>query len=462
MSDIVVGVDFGSSRIKAAAYGRDGEMVALEVVDTPLRRTAVGDDFPVLDMLDAAHHVIASLGVGSIAAIGLTSMGEVGTVVTEDGLTPMHFPSWYDDRGSDIVTALEAQWGADTLRDLTARHLRTTSTVAKLAHVQATSGGVPRGVFAGLCGALAYQLTGEVWQEAGLAMTSGVYDLVRRRYLPEIWASAQLAHVGLPDVKPPGHGASARGVLARSLRLEQGARVVIAGHDHPVAAVGSGVRVGEVFDSMGTGEAIISAFSDAAGLGLDELVAHLDRDPDLSFEFWPSDGAPLAVWERMRPGLAMRTFLDSSDADRATLEAGAAPPRDDPAFSFADLAALQAGAHVDSPQDARAWGGLLDAYVLLANHGNSLLRTISGAEGATVLTGGGLRSRRWRDAKLELGTGPLAVSTVAEAAARGCAAIAGAAVGWWNRAEDMPGATRVAVTSRRELDAAVGDTTPSP
>ncbi|SBS71870.1 putative L-fuculokinase [uncultured Microbacterium sp.] len=461
MSQVVIGIDFGSSRIKAAAYSREGEMVALEAVDTPLRRTAVGDDFPVLDMLDAACDVLSTLRGDSIAAVGLTSMGEVGTVVTGEALAPIDFPSWYDDRGGKVVATLEEWFGAERLRNLTARHLRTTSTVAKLGHVQSTSRDVPRGQFTGLCGALAYQLTGEVWQEAGLAATSGVYDLVGRRYIPELWASAGLAHVELPEVRPPGFGAPARGAVARSLRLDDGARVVIAGHDHPVAAVGSGVRVGDIFDSMGTGEAIISAFSATAGFGADELIGYLERDPDLSFEFWPSDGAPLAVWERMRPGLAMRTFLDGSDADRATLEMGAARPRRDPSFSSADLAALQAGLHVDGPRDAHAWGDLIDAYVLLANQGSALVRSISGAEGATVLTGGGLRSRRWREAKLELATGPIDVSTVAEAAARGCAAIAGAGIGWWPRPEDMPGATRLAVTSHREMDEAIGDTVPS-
>lgn len=455
MTDVVVGVDFGSSRIKAAAFTADGEMVALEAVDTPLERTAAGDDFPVLDMLAAAGDVIAALDVGAIAALGATSMGEVGTVLTADGLTPLAFPSWYDDRGVEVVDALEREWGAGSLRDLTARHLRTTSTVAKLAHVQATTSGVPAGRFVGLCGALGYLLTGEAWQEAGLAVTSGVYDLIERRYLRDVWASAGLAHVDLVDVRAPGFGAPAQSEFARLLGLSPGAPVVIAGHDHPVAAVGSGMRVGEVFDSLGTGEAIISAFSRAADVGRDDLIAHLDRDPHLTFEVWPSTGAPLAVWERMRPGLAMRTFLEASGVDRTVLEAGALAPGDRPGFSADDLAALQSGRFPGGPVDARAWGELIDAYVLLAAEGIGLVREVSGARGAAILTGGGLRSRRWREAKLALGGGPLEVSTVTEAAARGCAAIAGVAAGWWERPENMPGTARVPVSSTQQMDAAL-------
>lgn len=457
MSGVVVGVDFGSSRIKAAAFAADGEMVGLEAVDTPIVRTTAGDDFPVLDMLAAASEVLFALDVDSIAAIGVTSMGEVGTVLTEDGLAPIAFPSWYDDRGRDVVDVLEQKWGRDNLRNLTARHLRVTSTIAKLAHVQGSGPGVPAGTFVGLCGALAYQLTGRVWQEAGLAATSGVYDLVERRYLRDVWASAGLSHIHLAPVRPPSFGAAARSSQARGLRLAPGAQVVIAGHDHPVAAVGSGVSVGDVFDSLGTGEAIISAFSHDVPFGAAELAAHLDRDADLSFEFWPSDGAPLAVWERMRPGLAMRTFLDASDLSRAELETGALPPGNSPAFSPDDLAALQSGGPVRGPRNARAWGDLIDAYVLLASQGDRLVREVSGARGPTILTGGGLRSRRWREAKLALGAQPLEVSTVTEAAARGSAAIAGARIGWWTRPEDMPGVAKVSVVSTQDMDAALGD-----
>lgn len=450
-SQVIVGVDFGSSRIKAAAYDRAGALVALEAIDTPVDHRPDGDDFPVLDLLTAAHHAIDALRAGPIAAVGMTSMGEVGTVVTGAGLAPLSFPSWYDSRGAEIVAALERRWSPTHLRNLTGRHTRIASTVAKLgyAHSQAP---VPPGTFVGLCGALADQLTEHAWQESSLAATSGVLDLLRREYVPQLWDGAGLGHIDLAPVRPPAHSQPATTALARSLGLVEGAAVVIAGHDHPVASVGAGVRSGEVSDSMGTGEAIIASLPATPALTTTGLAAHLDRDPDLSFEFWPADGSLLAVWERMRPGLAMRTFLENSTSSREMLDDGAAPPSSSVAFSGADLAALQAGRRVDSPYDALAWGELIDAYVLLANEGEALARAVSGATGATVLTGGGLRSRRWRQAKVALGPDRLEVSTVAEAATRGCAAIAGTALDWWPSAEEMPGGARTPVSTAVEME----------
>ncbi len=191
--DVIVGLDFGSSRIKAAAYGRDGSLLASSSAVTPIRVTDDGDDFLVLDMLAAAADVIERLGCGpgTIKGLGASSMGEVGTILSDGGLADLAFPSWYDRRGGEILERLERAWGVADLRASTGNHTRLASTVAKLGHL-ATAGHLPEGVFLGLCGAFAWQLTGERWQEAGIAVTSGVYDPVRGRYLEQVWQTAGL------------------------------------------------------------------------------------------------------------------------------------------------------------------------------------------------------------------------------------------------------------------------------
>jgi len=441
--EVIVGLDFGSSRIKAAAYDRTGELVAVAAVDTPIAQHADGDDFLVGGMLQAAADAVAQLACapGAIKGVAMASMGETGAVITEHGIADVAFPSWYDSRGADVVQRLERLWGAVPMRDATGRHLRTASSVAKLGHVRAVTGPLPSGTFVGICGAFAWQLTGALWQEAGLATTSGVFDIVKRDYLPWLWADAGLANVALAPVAPAGHGERAVTPLARELGLADDAVVVIAGHDHPVAAVGAGVRSGEVADSMGTGEAIIAVMGER---GADSAVLSqaMDADPYLAFEIWPADGSLLAVWERMRPGLAMRAFVERSAMAREDLEAAAPPPARPTEFTDAHSLALEAGEPAALEYSPRMWAQLVDFYVELANRGQALLRDTSLSQGATVLTGGGLRSPRWRAAKAQLGAGPMEVSLVQETATRGCAAIVGTTIGWWPDPAQMPGARR--------------------
>jgi len=443
-NDVVVGLDFGSSRIKAAAYDRDGRLVAASSAETPIAVRDDGDDFLVLDMLDAAARAIAELGCarGAIAGIGLSSMGEVGTILTDEGLADLAFPSWYDRRGADIVADLERVHGKDELLIATGNHTRVASTVAKLGHLSTTRD-LPTGTFLGLCGALAWQLTGRAWQEAGIAVTSGVYS--RNGYLQHVWDSAGLGRIALPSVLAPGHSEPASTALADTLGLAAGAPVVIAGHDHPVAAVGAGVRPGELGDSMGTGEALIAVMRAEYASDPAALAAALQSNHYLSFEVWPPTGELLVVWERLRPGLAMRSFIEHGGVDRAVLDAEAPDSTSGDVFDERTSLAMENGEPSGLAATPGNWAELIDYYVLLANYGQELVRAATGADGATVLTGGGLRSSRWRRAKARLGRAPMVVSTVEETGTRGCAAMAGVAAGWWQSAEAMPGGERVPI-----------------
>ncbi|MGX5681032.1 FGGY family carbohydrate kinase [Schumannella luteola] len=448
MREVVVGLDFGSSRIKAAAYDRSGELVALAAEGTPVESRPDGDDFPVARMLAAAVTALERLGQppGAIAGIALSSMGEVGTVLTDAGLADLAFPSWYDSRGGEVVAALHERFGAEHLALRTGNHSRLVSTVTKLGHL-AAHGGVPDGLFLGLCGSLAWQLTGEGWQEAGIAVTSGVYDVIRREYLPQVWAAAGLEGVALPPVLAAGEGRPAITALARRLGLAEGAPVVIAGHDHPVATVGAGMRAGELGDSMGTGEALIAVVSPERAADVAALERAMRDDPYLSFEVWPTTGALLAVWERLRPGLAMRSFLEHGGLDRSVVDAAAPPVGVPVRLTDAQSRAMENGERSPLPADAAGWAELIDFYVLLANRGLETVSAATGADGSTILTGGGLRSARWRQSKALLGRAPMAVSTVEESVTRGCAAVVGASLGWWPDGESMPGAERIPVRS---------------
>jgi sugar (pentulose or hexulose) kinase len=454
---VVVGVDFGSSRIKAGAYRRDGSLAALADAVTPITSGPDGDDFLVDEMLDAATTAIARLecASGSIVGIGLSSMGEVGTILTEDGLADVAFPSWYDRRGEEVMHVLEQERSAAELMLLTGKHARVTSTVAKLGYLAGHRRGLPEGIFLGLCGALAWKLTDVPWQEAGLAVTSGVFDPVRGEYLHDVWGAGGLGHIELPLVMPAGHSEPASTELSALLSIADGAPVVIAGHDHPVASVGAGIRADELGDSMGTGEALIAVVQ-ADRRDEASRSAALLRDPHLTFEVWPTTGELLAVWERMRPGLAMRAFLDQSGLDRDELDAAAPRPNKFSRMTEAASLALESGEIADVEPSAASWAELIDYYVLLANRGQEIVRAATGITGGTVLTGGGLRSRRWRHSKAMLGRAPMEVSTVQETVTRGCAAMAGVAAGWWPTAEAMPGAERVTVraSSVSDIDAA--------
>jgi sugar (pentulose or hexulose) kinase len=436
--DVLIGIDIGSSSTKALAYDRAGAVVAARTVLTPTRQSDGGLDFPVLDVLAAAEQVLAEVvaAVGSVAGVGIASIGEVGTIVTGQQLADLHFPAWYDDRGADVVAALEASYGRRELATVTGGHARATSTIAKLGWL-AAQGECPPGTFLGVAGALAWRLTGAITQEAGLASTSGAFDPVGLRYLPALWDAAGLRSVTPPVVEPAGTGKPAGTMLARALGLRPRCLVVIAGHDHPVAAVGTGATPGDVVDSVGTSEGLLVAMSReqlAKSAGPGPLVADL-----FTIETWPGTENLVVMAEGLRPGLAMQALLEESATSRADLDAAAPPPGMAPELDRRESLALERGELGQLRCDPLTWASLIDHYARLAADQEAALRAVSGAAGRTVVTGGGTRSARWMSAKRWFGAQEPLISDITETVTRGGASIVGAALGWWPDAAAMPG-----------------------
>ena len=436
--DVLIGIDIGSSGTKALAYDRAGAVVAARTVPTPTRQSGGMLDFPVLDVLAAAEQVLAEVvaTVGPVAGVGIASIGEVGTILTGQQLADLHFPAWYDDRGADVVAALEASHGRRELATITGGHARATSTIAKLGWL-AAQGECPPGTFLGVAGALAWRLTGTVTQEAGLASTSGAFDPVGMRHLPALWDAAGLRSVTPPVVAPAGTGKPAGTTLARALGLRPSCPVVIAGHDHPVAAVGTGAAPGDVVDSVGTSEGLLVAMSReqlAEATGPGPLVAD-----GFTIETWPGTHDLVIMAEGLRPGLAMQALLGECATSRAALDAAAPPPGMAPELDRRESLALERGELGQLRCDPLTWASVIDHYARLAAEQEAALRAVSGAAGRTVLTGGGTRSARWTSAKRWFGAQELVISDVTETVTRGGAAIVGATLGWWPDAATMPG-----------------------
>lgn len=444
--DVVVGVDIGSSRIKVGAYDRSGVLVHLETEPTPSSDGPDGTDFPVLELVASAERCLAAVGreVGRVVGVGLGAMGEVGTLVTDHGLADLLFPAWFDQRGSEEVDQVERRLGRRFLDGATGGHVRPVSSAAKLAWLVGRQARL-EGAFVGVAGAVAWRLTGRAWQEPSLAATSGAWDPVRASHLDEVWDAFGIGSVRPVPVLRAGSAVAASSQVAALLGVVEGAAVVIAGHDHPLAAVGAGARPGEVVDSMGTGEALL-ATTGADGLDRDRVADLVARG--VTVESWPVTGEPLLIHEGLRPGLAMEHFLRRTGGARAELEALAPPP----GVVEADPAAvrdLEAGSRCLLEPGPDSWAAILDTYAREAASGERALRKASGATGATVLTGGGLRSGRWLAAKAALGTEDAVVSTAVETVTRGGAAVVGARIGWWPDAAAMPGADRL-TTDRTE------------
>ncbi|WP_284292373.1 FGGY family carbohydrate kinase [Luteimicrobium album] len=382
---VVVGLDFGSSSVKASAFRPDGSLVGTSRVVTPTVRTSDGVDIPVAAALEAADEAVSGLGLGpaAVAAVGVATMGEVGTVLTDGGLADLHFPAWYDMRGQEVVRVIARTLGEQRVAGLTGNHLRATSSLAKLSWLAGRSR-LPAGTFLGIGAAWVWRMTRSVVAEAGLLSTTGAYDPIARRPVADVWELGGLERQGVVVPWAARPGARAVTGVAERIGLQPGAPVVLAGHDHLVGAVGVGLADGEVLDSVGTSEGLI-AWTTPPGEG---RVAWAEHAVALGLTIEPRPGAGAdevaLIWEGLRPGLAMAAFERASGRPRSELEGvpvvgAAATSRED--------AVLWEEGHGPGRADDRAWAALVTYYAQAAADGVRTVRDVARVEGAVVLTG---------------------------------------------------------------------------
>ena len=261
MTEHVVGLDIGSTYLKAVLLRTDGAFAHEARKHTPWRHLPGGHaemDAPVL--LAEVADLLAALGAavppgGRVVGIGVSGMAEAGVLVDGDGHVDRPVPAWFDPRGDAEAAGLDPDLAAEFPRR-TGLPVGPLPTFAKLLHARATGVRLAGPQWLNLPEYVAHALGGGRFGEPSLRSRTGLVD----QDTGEAWA-APLALLDAPDdLLPPRRtagepwGAATR-LVPPALR---GAVLTVAGHDHLVASVAeSCVDRGDLYDSIGTAEALL-------------------------------------------------------------------------------------------------------------------------------------------------------------------------------------------------------------
>jgi xylulokinase len=274
----VIGIDVGTSSIRAIAFDAQGHKLAVASRRPPLKPMETGGEYDPDAVWD---HVVAVLGeVGAalagrpVAGMAVASIGESAVVVDEDGRALAPSIIWYDRRSEPQARAIIEAIGAERLFRMTGQaidHFFTLpklmwmrehwpAAMAKARHVLMTADWV------------AFRLSGEMATDPSLASRTLYYDVGEGR-----WSAEMLALAGCGADFPARLAAS--GTALGPLRPEvaaatglAGAPVIgVGGHDHVVGAFATGLtEPGTVVNSVGTAEALLLAtagpLADAEGI----------------------------------------------------------------------------------------------------------------------------------------------------------------------------------------------------
>jgi xylulokinase len=399
----VLGIDIGTTRIKAVAIDGTGSGRADASVPTPFAASSGGVDMEVADLGLALAGVIAALGLARdrIAAVGLAGMAESGAPLRA-GSPSAPIIAWHDGRGEETVAALAHRFGPELAR-WTGRRVRTVSSVAKLGWLL-VHGLDPPDRWLGVPELALFLLTGAEATEHSLAARTGAYHVTERRWIPEVIGHVTGATGRLDGLFPPVRVA---GTLMGRLQEDAGAAyglpagipVTIAGHDHLAAAAGLGAEPDDLFNSVGTAETLVRRL---------EAAPDIDRalELELAVTVWPGGDAWGALASVARSGMVVEALA---------ADLGVAP---------GDLDSL-------SGVGGGRWAETVHTLARTTAEAGERVAALAGPHRRLVVFGGGSRSPVWLRAKAEEVGVPVVRCSVAEAAARGAALAAGVAADWW-------------------------------
>lgn len=479
MSVTLLGVDLGSTHLKAGIFSKNGQLLGAASCDHHLHPDEWGGQ--VYHPLELIHSVLTLIEQAlamaearqqtplTLAGIGIASMAESGVLVdASTGEPRTAIIPWFDQRSQTQAERLQQAEGAG--QGFPTRGIRPTfkCSLAKLMYLQEHQPQVVNDArWLGAAEYLAYCLTGEMYTDYSLAGRTYAFRIDKKE-----WDQELLQDLGLPvDIFPgalPGGQVMGRvlpsllDAKCRALETSQfahrrslndfplckyylpGAPVVIAGHDHTCGALAAavqsdGVTPNLVFDSIGTAESLIGVFPERP-LTQDDYRAGFSYGvfPEPGYLYWmgglSASGGSLE-W--------LRSFLGDPPLTYAEIEQLLDGNPDTPGDLLYYPYLAGRGAPHPQPQLRGAFLGLTLSHTRadlvqavlegVAFDVESIRRAAQAMTGAPInqlaVAGGGANNRRWMQLRANISGCSIQVLPQMETTLLGAAILAGLGCG---------------------------------
>jgi sugar (pentulose or hexulose) kinase len=266
-TEVVVGLDLGTTNSKALVRDLLGGQAALVEARTPWTTVREGTETTAQAMLGLTLDLLcravqaAEQRVGRlrVLGVGVAGLGESGVLLDAAGEPCAPVIAWFDQRGVRQIEQVGAR--ASVLPEQFARRTGLPwdcqASLAKLLWLQSTGLALtPAHRWVSVPEWVVHRLGGRLVREPSLASRTGLIDQSTGTLWEEGVSAAGLPATLLPP--PVAAGVAAGSLQYASLPASfQGAALTVAGHDHPVAAIGVGaVGPDEVFNSSGTADVV--------------------------------------------------------------------------------------------------------------------------------------------------------------------------------------------------------------
>lgn len=199
---LLIGVNVGTTWIKAGLIDLGGRELEQASVPTRWRRLATGGEASPGDFLQSVRQVLAELlaaaPAGEVAGVGVTSMAETAILLDRDGQAIGPSVAWFDRRAADDYAQLTAEF-PDGRTGLAPGEIPTVATLRWLMRSDPSLSRAVRSL--AVAEWVAYGLGGSAAAEPSLASRTGALSIASRE-----WRTDVLGWAGLPATISPACG----------------------------------------------------------------------------------------------------------------------------------------------------------------------------------------------------------------------------------------------------------------
>jgi gluconokinase len=445
-AEVIIGLDVGTTGVKAAAFAPGGSWrrVAIRVYALlkPAPDLVVQDPAAMVAAAEAAlAECVAATNGAEVLAISLSTAmhGLLGLDAALKPLTPLI--TWADARAREQARHLRQSGQAAELHARTGVPVHPMSPLTKLMwfarHDPQTLAAARWWV--GLKAYLIAELTGTLVTELSSASATGLLDLATRAWSPEAIALAGVTAAQLPEILPTTASLPLATAVAGRVGLRAGTPVVTGAADGPLGNLGTGALARGVAGlSLGTSGALRIAIDaprvDPAGA----LFCYALTDTIWILGGAISNGGGVVRWAGR--SLAPDVQSGAADPDAAVLElAASVPPGSGGLVMLPYLLAERAplwdpdvpGAYLGVRREHTRAHFVRATIEGVALQLRAILGVLDEIEPVTAIqaTGGALRSPLWREMLAAMFARPLRIVGEAEGTALGAAALGLVSIG---------------------------------
>ena len=270
--DLLMGIDLGSTSIKAVIYKTDGAVVSSGSVDTKASRLdpehpdwVFWDPDIIWDSVCTAVRgaLDQADGAGSIAGIAVTGWGMDGLPLDTAGEPLYPFISWHCVRTDPQRQAFAEQVGLERLFEISGTQTMTIHTAYRMMWLKDNKPGIldKADIWLPIEDFVNFMLCGAKGTDYSMASCSALFDQKERKWSDELIREAGIPRHIFPEVRDSGTKIGTVSDKAAGVTgLKAGTPVIQGGHDYHCGALAVGAfKPGVVMDITGTWESIFSA-----------------------------------------------------------------------------------------------------------------------------------------------------------------------------------------------------------